>query len=413
MFDFSEEHKMIRQMVRRWTTDRLEPKVTAIEAGEPPYELMRDFVKTFGLADMVRGSFKKLEERAAAAETAGDAEAPKRAKPSGGLIGGADPAMAAILGIELSRVCPGFMLAMGASMGLAGGAIMSKGTLAQKKRWGLPIMTFEKIGGWGMTEPGAGSDAFGSMRTVARPTEGGYILNGQKTFITNAPYADILVVYAKIDRGDGVPLRERPIEAFIVEAGSTGLSCPPPMKKMGMHASPTGEIFLEDVFVPAEQLLGENEKATGREGGKDVFHNERTGMAPMAYGIIERCLEISVDYAKQRQTWGKPIAEYQLVQEKLARMFMHLENVKNMMFKQLYMDKHGVRMSPAEASSTKLYCARAATECALEAVQILGGNGYMQEYRVEMLMRDAKLMQIGGGTDEIQILHIARHLLAS
>ena len=183
------------------------------------------------------------------------------------------------------------------------------------------------------------------------------------------------------------------------------------MKKMGMHAAPTGELFLEDCFVPAAQLLGEKEKVTGREGGKDVFHSERTGMAPMCFGIIERCLEDSVAYAKQRQTWGKPIAEYQLVQEKLARMYMHLENVRNLMFKQLWMAKHGKRMNSAEASTCKLYCARAATECALEAIQVMGGNGYMQEYRVEMLARDAKLLQIGGGTDEIQILNIARNLL--
>ncbi len=403
MYEFTQEHEMIRKMVRRWTTDKLEPQVDAFEAGEPPYEAMRDFAKTFGIPDMVRGAFEKMEKRA----TEGKGSAPKM----GGIAGG-DPAMSAILSVELSRVCPGFMLAFGASMGLAGGAIMNKGTFEQKKKWGLPILTFDKVGAWGMTEPGAGSDAFGSMRTVARPADGGYILNGQKTFITNAPYADVVLIYAKIDNGDGTPLTDRPIQAFIIEKGTKGMECPPPMKKMGMHASPTGEVFLEDCFVPAAQLLGEKEKVTGRAGGKDVFHSERTGMAPMCFGIIERCLEDSIAYAKERKTWGKPIAEYQLVQEKLSRMFVHLENVKNMMFKQLYMAKHGVGMTAAEASACKLYCARAATECALEAIQLMGGNGYMQEYRVEMLMRDAKLLQIGGGTDEIQILHIARHLLA-
>jgi acyl-CoA dehydrogenase len=149
----------------------------------------------------------------------------------------------------------------------------------------------------------------------------------------------------------------------------------------------------------------------GRASGKDVFHSERTGMAPMAVGIIERCLEIASDYARERETWGKKIAEYQLVQEKLARMFVHLQNTRNLMFKELALAKEGKTMTAAEASATKLYCARAATECALEAIQVLGGNGYMQEYRVEMLMRDAKLLQIGGGTDEIQIINIARHLL--
>lgn len=395
MFTWSEEQKMVRKMVRRWATDRLEPRVTALEAGEPPYELMRDFAKAFGIADMVRAGF---------------------AKGSGGGGGdgvGRDPMLASILAIELSRVCPGFMLAFGASMGLAGMAIMGKGTDEQKRRWALPILTFEKVGAWGMTEPGAGSDAFRSMRTVAVPTsDGHYVLNGQKTFITNAPFADILVVYAKIDRGDGTPLEDRPIQPFVIERGDPGLSTSQPMKKMGMHSSPTGEIFLADCKVPADRLLGLEEKsAVGRASGRDVFHSERTGMAPMCVGIIERCLELSVDYAQQRVTWGKKIAEYQLIQEKLARMYMHLQNCENLMFKQMALQAAGRSMTAAEASATKLYCARAATECAMEAVQILGGNGYMQEYRVEMLARDAKLLQIGGGTDEIQIINIARHLL--
>jgi alkylation response protein AidB-like acyl-CoA dehydrogenase len=391
IFEFTQEHEMIRKMIRRWTTEKLEPKVDALEAGEPPYELMRDLARSFGIADMVRGSF---------------------GKSGGGGGTGRDPVIGAILSIELSRVSPGFTLAFGASMGLAGGAIMGKGTPEQQRRWALPILTWEKIGAWGMTEPGAGSDAFRSMRTVAVPRGDGYVLNGQKTFITNAPYADVIVVYAKIDRGDGTPLADRPIQPFVVERGDAGLETSKPMRKMGMHASPTGEVFLQDCYLPADRLLGEREQETlGRDSGKDVFHSERTGMAPMCVGIIERCLEISIAYAKERVTWGKRIADYQLVQDKLARMFMHLQNCQNLMFKQLALIAAGRSMTAAEASATKLYCARAATEVALEAVQVLGGNGYMQEYRVEMLMRDAKLLQIGGGTDEIQIINIARHLL--
>jgi acyl-CoA dehydrogenase len=409
MLQFSDEHEMIRKLIRRWTASKLEPKVDALEAGEPPYQLMRDFATTFGIPDMVRGMFKKLEERAAKGTPGDDEPAPRAAR---GALSASDPALAAIVSLELSRVCPGFALAFGATSGLAGGAIMGKGTLEQKKRWGLPIMTLEQIGAWGMTEPGAGSDAFRSMRTVATPTDGGYVLNGQKTFITNAPYADTLVIYAKIDRGDGIPLAERPIQPFVVERGDKGLETPKPMRKMGMHSSPTGEVFLADCFVPGDRLLGMREKdAVGRESGKDVFHTERTGLPTMAVGIIERCLEIALAYAKQRVTWGKPIAEYQLVQEKLARMFVHLENSRNLMFKQLTLSLEGKTMSAAEASAAKLYCARGATEVAMEAVQLLGGNGYMQEYRVEMLARDAKLLQIGGGTDEIQILNIARNLL--
>ncbi len=404
MFAFTEEHEMVRKLIRRWTQSKLEPKVDAFESGEPPYELMRDFAKTFGIADLARAAFAKLEERAKSGETAAGK----------GVLAGADPALAAILSIELSRVSPGFALAFGASAGLAGGAIMGKGTLEQKRRWGLPILTWDKIGAWGMTEPGAGSDAFRSMRTTAVPKDGGYVLNGQKTFITNAPYADIFVIYAKVERDD-VPLADRPIQPFVLERGDAGLSTSKPMRKMGMHSSPTGEVFLADCFVPADRVLGMREAgsgAVGRESGKDVFHSERTGLPMMSVGIIERCLEIATDYAKQRVTWGHPIAEYQLVQEKLARMFVHLENCKNLMFKGLTLSIEGKTMTAAEASAAKLYCARAATECALEAVQILGGNGYMQEYRVEMFARDAKLLQIGGGTDEIQILNIARNLLA-
>jgi acyl-CoA dehydrogenase len=404
MFSFSEEHEMVRKVVRKWAEHKLAPKVDAFEAGEPPYEVMRDLASTFGLPAMVRAAFDKLDERAKGGS--GDGKEPK-------LSGMGDPCLSAILSIELSRICPWFMLAFGSSMGLAGGAIAARGTLEQKKRWGLPILTFDKIGAWGMTEPGAGSDAFRSMRTTATPKDGGYVLSGQKTFITNAPYADIFVIYAKIDRGDGAPLSERPIQPFIIERGDAGTETPPPMRKMGMHSSPTGEVFLQDCFVPADRLLGLQEAAVGRASGKDVFHSERTGMAPMCVGIIERCLEISIDYAKQRVTWGQQIASYQLVQEKLARMFVHLENCKNLMFKQLTLTAEGTTMTAAEASAAKLYCARAATESAMEAVQLLGGNGYMQEYRVEMLARDAKLLQIGGGTDEIQIINIARNLLAS
>lgn len=405
MFEFTEEHQMVRKMVRRWTREKLEPKVDDFENGEPPYELMRDFARTFGIPGMVTSAFERLEQRV----NDGTYD-PAKAKKMGGMAG-SDPALSAILSIELSRVCPGFMLAFGASMGLAGAAIMSRGTMEQKRRWGLPIVTWEKIGAWGMTEPGAGSDAFRSMHTVAVPDGDGYVINGQKTFITNAPYADIMVIYAKIDTGDGVPLGERPIQTFVLEKDDPGVSVSKPMRKMGMHSSPTGEIFMNDARVPGDRLLGDRKHKVGRASGKDVFHSERTGMAPMCVGIIERCLEICTDYARERETWGRKIAEYQLVQEKLARMFMHLQNTRNLMFKQIYLDQEGRRMSAAEASATKLYCARAATECALEAIQILGGNGYMQEYRVEMLMRDAKLLQIGGGTDEIQIINVARHIL--
>jgi acyl-CoA dehydrogenase len=425
VYQFSDEHEMVRKVIRKWTTTRLEPKVDAFETGEPPYELMREFARVFGIPDLVRAQFERIEAKAKGAVAASDDKGDKADRP---VRGAGDPVTGALLSIELSRVSPGFALAFGASMGLAGGAIMGKGTLEQKRRWGLPLLTWEKIGAWGMTEPGAGSDAFRSMRTVAVPKDDGYVLNGQKTFITNAPFADTLVIYAKIDRGDGTPLADRPIQPFVVERGDAGLTTSKPMRKMGMHSSPTGEVFLADCFVPADRLLGLKEpfdaarpsagpaqgerRPDGRDSGKDVFHSERTGIATMCVGIIERCLEVSLAYASERVTWGKKIVEYQLIQDKLARMYMHLQNCRNLMFKQLSLTLDGKSMNAAEASATKLYCARSATECALDAVQILGGNGYMAEYRVEMMARDAKLLQIGGGTDEIQIINIARNLIA-
>jgi acyl-CoA dehydrogenase len=395
MFDFTDEQKMARRMVRAWAEKELKPLVPAMERNEiTPYDTMRKMLKTFGMDEMVRSAFSKLT-----AESPGE-------KGVGG-----DPAMSAIVAIELSRVCPGFTLAFGASLGLAGGAIMAKGTLAQKQKWALPILVGEKIGAWSMTEPGAGSDAFGSMRTVAKRHEDHYVLDGQKTFITNAPFADTFVIYAKIVESQSDDPRHRPIHAFIVDKGTPGLSVSKPMDKMGMHSSPTGEVFMSEVKVPKNQLLGEHEKDPSREQARDVFHGERTGMVPMCLGIIERCLEDSLAYAKQREAWGKPIAEYQLMQDKLARMYVHRENVRNLLFKQFEKVHKKAPIGQAEASATKLYCARAATEVALEAIQIMGGNGYMREYHVEMLMRDAKLLQIGGGTDEIQIVTIARHLL--
>jgi alkylation response protein AidB-like acyl-CoA dehydrogenase len=401
MFQFSSEHEMIRQAVRQWVDRRLRPANAELERAEkPPYELMRDFVSTFGIADMARASVEHKLARAAAAAPAAD-EAP----------GTQSTALQTIVGIEMSRVSPGFYLAFGASTGLAGGAIMARGTPEQQREYGLPILTMDKIGAWGMTEPGAGSDAFGAMRTVARRVGDDYVISGQKTFITNAPFADTYVIYAKIDDGSGVELRDRPIDAFVIERGTPGLTAGPPMRKMGMHASPTGEIFLADCKVPARMLLGGAPRAAGRAGAKDVFQGERTGVAAMCLGIIEECLDRSLAYAKERVTWGQPIGQYQLIQDKLARMFVARLNVENLILKQLWLAKERRSPSPAEASATKLYAARAATDCAMEAVQLMGGNGYMTEYHVEQLARDAKLLQIGGGTDEIQIVAIARHLL--
>jgi len=303
--------------------------------------------------------------------------------------------------------------AMGVSVGLTGGAVMSKGTVRQKERWGLDLLTLQKIGAWAITEPGSGSDAFGSMKSTARACDdGSYVLNGNKTFITNGPYADLIVFVCKLDE-PGVDPKDRKILNFVLEAGMPGLTQSKPLRKMGLHSSPTGELFLSDVKVPADQLLGEQiSRGAGRSSAKDTFSMERSGVAAMALGIVERCLELSVKYAKERVQFGRPIGEFQLIQDKLARMEVARMNLQNLVFRTIELSGRRARPSFAEVSAMKLYAARAAVEVAMEAVQVYGGNGYMAEYQVEQLARDAKVLQIYAGTDEIQISAIARDLLS-
>jgi alkylation response protein AidB-like acyl-CoA dehydrogenase len=301
--------------------------------------------------------------------------------------------------------------AMGVSMGLTSAAINAKGTIAQKERWVPELLTMEKIGAWAITEPGSGSDAFGSMRSTARRDGDEYVLNGSKTFITNGPYADTIVFICKLDEGN--PPAERKVLSFVLDRGMPGLEQSKPLRKMGMHSSPTGELFLTDVRVGRERLVGETEDVAsgGREGAKATFMQERSGVAAMALGIIEECLDRSVQYARDRVQFGQPIGDFQLIQDKLARMEVARLNVQNLVFRTVEMSAAGRSMTLAEASAMKLYSARAAVEVAMEAVQIFGGNGYMSEFRVEQLARDAKVLQIYAGTDEIQITHIAKDLL--
>jgi alkylation response protein AidB-like acyl-CoA dehydrogenase len=417
MIEWSESQRMIRNAVRKFVETEIKPRLEDLEYGDtPPYDVLRKMIRTFGMDELARARFRHQIEReksAGAKEAGGSAPAQER-KPRAD--GGDSAAMQIIPIIELCRFCPGMVTAMGVSMGLTAASIMSKGTLAQKERWALPLLTMEKIGAWAITEPGSGSDAFGAMKAVARrDAQGGYLLQGNKTFITNGPYADTIVFICKLDE-PGVDPKDRKILHFVLDKGMPGLVQSKPMRKMGLHSSPTGELFLQDVHVGIDRLLGESEEraaAAGRAGAKDTFSMERSGVAAMALGIIERCLEVSLDYAKSRVQFGRPIGEFQLIQEKIARMEVARMNVQNLVFRHIELVSLGKQMTLAEASAMKLYSARAAMEVALEAVQLFGGNGYMAEYRVEQLCRDAKVLQIYAGTDEIQISQIARSLLAS
>ena len=401
MYEWTEEQLMIRDAIRRFVQEEIKPNLEELEHGDtPPYAVLRKLFATFGMDAMARESFKRRIEREKSGET----------RPSRDDEGGGGGFMMIPI-IEICRYCPGMITAMGVSVGLTAAAIMSKGTVAQKERWALDLLTMEKIGAWAITEPGSGSDAFGSMRASCRRDGDEYLLNGSKTFITNGPYADTIVFICKLDEGND--LADRKVLSFILDSGMPGLEQSKPLRKMGLHSSPTGELFLTDVRVGKDRLIGETEEVQARSGAKDTFSMERTGVAAMALGIVEQCLELSLQYAKDRVQFGKPIGEFQLIQLKLAKMEVARLNIQNLVFRHIEMSGAGKTMSLAEASAMKLYSAQSAMEVALEAVQLFGGNGYMAEFQVEQLARDAKVLQIYAGTDEIQISQIARSLLAT
>jgi alkylation response protein AidB-like acyl-CoA dehydrogenase len=400
VFEWSEEQLMVRDAIRSFIEKEIKPNLEELEHGDtPPYEVLRKLYRTFGMDAMARDRFEKaLSGDGSEARLEGAARDPNAI------------AFTLIPIIELSRYCPGMVTAMGVSVGLTGSAIMSRGTEEQKRRWALDLLTLDKIGAWAITEPGSGSDAFGGMRSTARQDGDEYVLNGSKTFITNGPYADTIVFICKLDEGNDPA--DRKVVSFILDKGMPGLEQSKPLRKMGLHSSPTGELFLDDVRVGVDRLVGGSVDAYGRSGGKETFSMERTGVAAMALGIVEQCLELSVDYAKNRVQFGKPIGEFQLIQLKLAKMEVARLNIQNLVFRQVESAAAGRALSLAEASAMKLYSAQTAMDVALEAVQLFGGNGYMAEFQVEQLARDAKVLQIYAGTDEIQISQIARSLLA-
>jgi hypothetical protein len=247
------------------------------------------------------------------------------------------------------------------------------------------------------------------MRTTARPEAGGYILKGSKTFITNGPGADVFLVYAKIDRGEPEP--ERGVATFIVERGMTGVTVGPPFKKMGMRDSPTSEVFFDDVRLGTEHLLGGKEKGkAGRSDTKESLGNERSGIPAMAWGIIERCYEQSLAYVRERTQFGRPIGAFQAVQLHIADMFLKLRTVESVVYRTAWMQQKGVRDMPF-INASKAMCAQMAVDVALKAIQIHGGYGYMEELGLEKLARDSKLLELGAGTTDINLLAAARELI--
>ncbi|QHE70682.1 acyl-CoA dehydrogenase family protein [Rhodococcus sp. WAY2] len=409
MYQWSDTDLMFRDAIRGFIDKEIRPHVDKLETGElPPFDIIRKLFATFGIDEMARDALEKSLAR----ERGDDPGSAEKGENSAGLGAGS---MGVIMNAELAGVSLGLVASLGVSLGLAAGTIRSRGTLAQKERWLPGLVTFEKVGAWAITEPDSGSDAFGGMKSYVRRDGDDYILNGQKTFITNGPYADVMIVYAKLDDGDAsIDRRDRKVLTFVLDAGMEGLTQGAPFKKMGMNSSPTGELFFDNVRVGRDRLLGETEEggaSDGKSSAKESFAAERIGIASLSLGIINECHRLCVNYAKSRKLWGKEIAQFQLVQLKLAEMEIARMNVQNMVFNAIERAEAGDPVTLAEASAMKLYSSRAATDVAMEAVQLFGGNGYMAEYRVEQLARDAKSLMIYAGSNEIQVTHIAKGLL--
>lgn len=416
MLDWSDVDIAVRDAVREFVDKEIRPHLDELESGDmEPYPIVRKLFATFGIDALSKESLDKRLEKVRSGDS----------KPSGargGMFGGSgSPGMGFVLISELCRVSMGLVTGLGVSLGLTVSTIQSRGTLAQQERWLPGLVTYEKIGAWAITEPDSGSDAFGGMKSYVTRDGDDYILNGRKTFITNGPDADVVVVYAKLAEdtaGDSASdPRNRKVLTFVLDRGMEGFVQSKPFRKMGIHSSRTGELFFNNVRLGRDRLLGETEGSDegadeGRASARSNFSAERIGVAAMALGVIEECLRLSVDYAKTRTLWGQEISQFQLIQLKLANMEVARMNVRNMLFRVIESAEKGVPISLAEASAIKWYCSQAATDVAMEAVQLFGGNGYMTEYRVEQLARDAKSLMIYAGSNEVQITHVARGLLS-
>jgi alkylation response protein AidB-like acyl-CoA dehydrogenase len=413
MLEWSDVDIAVRDAVRDFVDKEIRPHLDDLESGEmTPYPIIRKLFATFGIDAMAR---EGLERRLTKLRSGDDG----RSAPSGGMFGGGgdQAGMGFVVVSELCRASMGVVTGMGVSLGLTVPTIQSRGTLAQQERWLPELVTYEKIGAWAITEPDSGSDAFGGMKTYVVRDGDDYILNGQKTFITNGPDADVTVVYAKLaeDSGGDSDPRNRKVLTFVLDRGMDGFVQGKPFRKMGIHSSRTGELFFDNVRLGRDRLLGETEDngaGDGRDSARSNFSAERIGVVSMALGVIEECLRLCTDYAKSRTLWGQEIGQFQLIQLKLATMEVARINVRNMLFRVIEAAQSGTPITLPEASAMKWYSSQAATDVAMDAVQLFGGNGYMTEYRVEQLARDAKSLMIYAGSNEVQITHVARGLLS-
>jgi alkylation response protein AidB-like acyl-CoA dehydrogenase len=317
---------------------------------------------------------------------------------------GASIVTRAIVSEEMARVNAGLDISVFADIVLFARAINAHGTEEQKQKYLVPVLRGEKIGSMAITEQKGGSDAL-SARTSARRDGDDFVINGSKIFITNAPIADYILVLTRTSGED------RKIDGgtwFIVERGTPGMETGKPLQKMGMKSSPTGEVFLNDVRVHASQALGKVDR--GFHYLMESLDVERVLEGASNVGIAQACLDAASAYVEERRVFGRKIAEYQLIQEKIAAMAVGIEMSRTMLYRLLHAVERGEKVT-REAAILKLYSSQMAVQASNDAVQIFGGYGYMEEYPVARLYRDAKHHEIGAGTTEIMKVIISRETL--
>ncbi|HGG0585952.1 MULTISPECIES: acyl-CoA dehydrogenase AcdA [Bacillus] len=375
-FKLSEEHEMIRKMVRDFAKNEVAPTAAERDEEERFDRELFDQMAELGLTGI------------------------PWPEEYGGI--GSDYLAYVIAIEELSRVCASTGVTLSAHTSLAGWPIFKFGTEEQKQKFLRPMAEGKKIGAYGLTEPGSGSDA-GGMKTIAKRDGDHYILNGSKIFITNGGIADIYVVFALTDPES----KQRGTSAFIVESDTPGFSVGKKESKLGIRSSPTTEIIFEDCRIPVENLLGG--EGQGFKVAMQTLDGGRNGIAAQAVGIAQGALDASVEYARERHQFGKPIAAQQGIGFKLADMATDVEAARLLTYQAAWLESEGLPYGK-ESAMSKVFAGDAAMKVTTEAVQVFGGYGYTKDYPVERYMRDAKITQIYEGTQEIQRLVISRML---
>lgn len=376
-FELSKEQQMIKEMVREFAEKEIKP--IAIELDEKS-RFAEDVFKKIGELGLLGIPF------------------PEQYGGSGG-----DTISYAIAVEEIGKACGGTGLSYAAAVSLGSSPIYYFGTEEQKQKYLVPLAKGETLAAFGLTEPGAGSDA-GGTKTHAVLEGDEYVINGEKCWITNAGYSRTITVTAvsgKDDRGKNI------ISAFIVPTDTPGVTINSNYEKMGVRASNTCEIILEDVRVPKENILGDPQK--GFKQFLYTLDGGRISIAALAVGVAQAAFERSLSFAKERKQFGQPISNFQAIQFKLADMAMEIELARNMVYKAAWLKDHNKPFTK-ESAYAKLFASEMAFRASNQAIQIHGGSGYMREYEVERYLRDAKLLEIGEGTSEIQRIVIARQL---